>query len=110
MLINYYSFRMPSSLLYNDENMLIYYIKKYGFDNLLPIPVCKVVKSTYYIVVFPEKIFDEFIKIMTDEEKCEIKLIKSEEILYDNFENTYVSEMNDWYNNRRNIDYFIYKK
>jgi hypothetical protein len=96
MEISYYRIKFSSYYAVNDfECPVAYLFKKYAFGHYLPIPRSKRYLNDEYVAVIPTKISSDFIDILVNEEECKVTLLKKEEYEYNNFENTYVYEINE---------------
>ena len=96
MEVSFYRIKFSSYCAVNDfECPVAYFFKKYYFGHHLPIPRAKRYLNNEYVAVIPSELSDEFIDILLNEEDCNVTLLKKEEYKYDNFENTYVYEVNE---------------
>ena len=95
MKISYFRVKFSNYYPVNDfECPVAYFFKKYSMEHYLPIPRAKRYLNDEYVAVIPSKLSYEFIGILENDEECEVKFMKNEEYEYDNFENTYVYEVN----------------
>jgi hypothetical protein len=96
MKISYFRVKFSNYYAVNEfECPVAYFFKKYSMEHYLPIPRAKRYLNDEYIAVIPTKLTDDFINIIAKDEDCTVVLLKNEEYEYDNFENTYVYEVNE---------------
>lgn len=80
MNISFYTFEFKFDQLYNTiEDPILYYVKKYGYINL--VPMIKPYKNTitHYIVAFPtDSEIKQLVDILINEENIKITFMKSE--------------------------------
>jgi len=96
MRVTFYRIRFPSYSAVNEfECPIVYYCKKYSLYECLPLPRAKKYVNNEYIAVIPCNMEDEIINILVNLEDCKVSVIKREIYENEDFENTYVYEVNE---------------
>jgi hypothetical protein len=86
-----------------------YILKKYSLDHYLPIPRSKRYINDEIVAVIPTKASTDFMDVMVKEEECKVTLMKVEDYTQD-FENTYIYEVNEKIGGVNTVNLSIFKR
>jgi hypothetical protein len=111
MKVAFFHIHIPSYLSTNAYDCPIsYFMRKYGFEKHLPIPVPLKFGSGEYTVCLSQNMATEFCDILKSEEDCQVTLLQKNEYGIDNFKDMFVHELSTLKNGIRGLDRFLTKR
>jgi len=101
MLVSFYKIYVPYKMQFaSNECPIEYNMKKYGFEQYLPIPKTNKIAPTTFVVCLPKPMAEEFLDIIRDDGSIE-NFMYDDDVSYDayaDFKNIYIKQIDEIYN------------